>query len=129
MPFSWNAAARPPDDAGAEVNEVGGVVDDDGGGGPGAIGQGEPECRFREARPGLAGIHPGLLRDCCAERDWDRDHEEECSRWDACYPHTCFPLINDDGSLREEEALLAKSGVAVGLQVGDDLRGGKVGGS
>ena len=29
--------------------------------------------------------------------------------------------------LREEKALLAKPGVAVGLQIGDDLRGRKVG--
>jgi hypothetical protein len=31
--------------------------------------------------------------------------------------------------LRGEEALLAEPGMTVGLQIGDDLRGGNVGGS
>ena len=44
----------------------------------------------------------------------------------------CIELQRDDRGwlreqLREEKALLAKPGVAIGLQIGDDLRGRKVG--
>jgi len=37
------------------------------------------------------------------------------------------PRNSRGGGLRQEEALLAKAGVAVGLQIGDDLGGGSVG--